>query len=137
MKLVLIIKNYNNCWERCFLSCQLGQRKSSESPWRTHLRPSVSVLPCSTTVSQRDSMLSKAHYEVQIWHVSCILLGSAMLILSCFVNRIGKTVYFKLAKEIEKDVFAFSWARDMSIWGIKPYCCLLIIFKGLLYLGYR
>ena len=31
-----------------------------------------------------------------------------MLILSCFVNRIGKTVCFKLAKVIEKDVFAFS-----------------------------
>ena len=31
-----------------------------------------------------------------------------MLILSCFVNRIRKTECFKLAKEIEKDVFAFS-----------------------------
>ena len=136
MKLVLIIKNYNNCLEKDVFRLVNWDKEKVLSPHEEHTSD-LQFLCSHTTVSQRNSMLSKAHYEVQIWHVSCILLGSAMLILSCFANRIRQTVCFKLAKEIEKDVFAFSWARDMSIWGIKPYCCLLIIFKGLLYLGYR
>ena len=34
---------------------------------------------------------------------SCIMLGSAMLLVSCFVNRIRKMVSFELGKEKEKE----------------------------------
>ena len=34
-------------------------------------------------LSHGDSMVNKAHDEVQIRHTSCILLGSAMSIASC------------------------------------------------------
>ena len=46
-------------------------------------------------LSHRDSMVSKSQYKVHIWHASCILLRSAMSIVSCFANRIRKTVSFK------------------------------------------
>ena len=41
---------------------------------------------CSDTLplNHRDFMVSKAHFKVQIWHASCIMLGSAML-LKCYV----------------------------------------------------
>ena len=35
-------------------------------------------------LNHRDFMVSKAHFKVQIWHASCIMLGSAML-LKCYV----------------------------------------------------
>ena len=55
---------------------------------------------CSTTEPLR------LYYEVNVWHVSCIPLGSAMSIASCFVDRIiRKMVSFKLDREIGKDVF--------------------------------
>ena len=40
-------------------------------------------------LSHRESMVSKAHYKIYIWHMSCILLGSAISVVSCFVNRSG------------------------------------------------
>ena len=63
--------------------------------------------PCSDTLplSPRDSVGSKAHYKVHIQHTSCILLGSAISIVSYFVKKIRKMVSFKLGKEIEKGVF--------------------------------
>ena len=50
-------------------------------------------------LSHRDSMVSKAYYKVHIWHASCILLGSAMSIASCFVNWIRKMVTFVWVRE--------------------------------------
>ena len=52
----------------CFhLITSVGQRKNSESPWgiepRTFRIPRSDALP----VSHRDSRVSKAHCEVQIW----------------------------------------------------------------------
>lgn len=62
------------------LVMSVGERKQIES-----------ALRCPTT-EHEDSMVSKAYYEVHIRRTSCILLGSAMPIASCFVNRIRKTV---------------------------------------------
>ena len=68
----------------------------------------TSVFPNALLLSHRDSMMSKAHYKVHVWHVLCILLGSAMSLLSCFVNRIRKMVSFELDKDIEKGCFFFA-----------------------------
>ena len=68
----------------------------------------TSIFPNALLLSHRDSMLSKAHYKVHVWHVLCILLGSAMSLLSCFVNRIRKMVSFELDKDIEKGCFFFA-----------------------------
>ena len=47
--------------------------------------------------------------------MTSILLGSAMSLVSCFENRKRKMVSFKLSKEIEKDVFSLSNARDKTL----------------------
>ena len=70
--------------ERCFFVLSWAQEKEKKIE---------SALRCPTT-EHEDSMVSKAHHEVHIWRASCILLGSAMPIASCFVNRIRKTVPF-------------------------------------------
>ena len=83
----------------------MGQRKKFWAPIRNwtsdHQILHSDVLP----LSHRDSMVNKVHDEVQIWYMYWVLLGSAMLLMSCFVNRIRKMVSFELGKEIEKDVF--------------------------------
>ena len=70
--------------ERCFFVLSWAREKEKKIE---------SALRCPTT-EHEDSMVSKAHHEVHIWRASCILLGSAMPIASCFVNRIRKTVPF-------------------------------------------
>ena len=47
--------------------------------------PSSDVLP----LSYRDSMVSEVHNKVHIWHTSCIMLGSAMLIASWNASKRG------------------------------------------------
>ena len=68
----------------------------------------TSIFCNALLLSHRDSMASKAHYKVHVWNVFCILLGSAMSLLSCFVNRIRKMVSFELDKDIEKGCFFFA-----------------------------
>ena len=64
---------------KIFPTCH--ERETKKNFWAlmrnrtTDLRiPRSDALP----LSRRDSMMNKAHYEVQIWNASCILLGSAM-----------------------------------------------------------
>ena len=80
-----------------FSSCQ--ERRTSKkfwvlmTNWTSHLRiPHFYALP----LSHGDSILSKAHYEVYIWHGSCILLGSVMPLASYFIYRIRKLFRFEL-----------------------------------------
>ena len=95
----------------------------------------TSIFPNALLLSHRDSMVSKAHYKVHVWHVLCILLGSAMSLVSCFVNRIRKMVSFELDKDIEKSVYSLQWAlltleslwysscigaRNPKVWGSVP-----------------
>ena len=56
-----------------------------------------------------DSALRYSTIEPQNFiYDTCILLGSAMSIASCFVDRIKKMLSFKLGKEIEKDLWGLS-----------------------------
>ena len=56
-----------------------------------------------------DSALRYSIIEPQNFiYDTCILLGSAMSIASCFVDRIKKMLSFKLGKEIEKDLWGLS-----------------------------
>ena len=49
-----------------------------------------------------EILVRKSPKKVYIWHAYCILLGSAMPMASCSVNRISKMVcFFKLGKEID------------------------------------
>ena len=77
---------------RCFfrLVASVGQWKHTESPRGIAPQTFSDALP----FSHRDSMVSKANYGVLIWHASCLPLGSAMSIPSCFVYRIRKMVDF-------------------------------------------
>lgn len=61
--------------ERCFLSLhKQQQRKNSESPYgESNLRPMNSALNDAPPQSHKDSMVSKAHYEVHVGHRSCKL----------------------------------------------------------------
>ena len=96
----------------------------------------TSVFPNALLLSHRDSMMSKAHYKVHVWNAFCILLGSAMSLVSCFVNRIRKMVSFELDKDTEKGVFSFQWAMltleslwhsssigawNPNVWGSIPH----------------
>ena len=78
------------------------------------------------TISQSESLrLVSLHEESNLRHSdsalrysitepqnfiydTCILLGSAMSIASCFVDRIKKMLSFKRGKEIEKDLWGLS-----------------------------
>ena len=60
-----------------------------------------------------------------LWHASCILLGSAMLMAYCLKIEIREMVSFGLGKEIEKDFFCLVTSvgqrkNSESLWGIKP-----------------
>ena len=138
MKLVLIIKNYNNCFEKDVFCLVNWDKEKVLSPHEEHTSDLQFLCSHALPLSAKETLcwarlIMKFKYDMCVLHTARISNVDIVM----FLNRIGKTVCFKLAKEIERDVFSFSWARDMSIWGIKPYCCLLIIFKGLLYLGYR
>ena len=55
---------------------------------KTESHEELQILCCNALrLSHKDSMVTKAHCEVHIGHASCILLESAMLIASCFVNN--------------------------------------------------
>ena len=75
------LKNYMGNRERCFFVLLwawdkgVPMRNQTSELWILH----SDALP----LSNRDSIVSEAHYEVHIWHASCILQGSAMLIVSC------------------------------------------------------
>ena len=83
----------------------MGQRKKFWAPIRNWTSDHQILHSDALPLSHRDSMMSKVHDEVQIWYMYWVLLGSAMLLMSCFVNRIREMVSFELGKEIEKDVF--------------------------------
>ena len=60
-----------------------------------------------------------------LWHASCILLGSAMLMAYCLKIEIREMVSFGLGKEIEKDFFCLVTSvgqrkNSESPWGIEP-----------------
>ena len=82
----------------CHLLTSIGQRKFwvLMRNWTSNLQ-----IPCSHVLplNHRDSMVSKGHYKFHIWHISCTLLGSALLIAPHFVNRGWNMVSFKLSKE--------------------------------------
>ena len=59
------------------LVTSMGQRKILSTHEESNLTPSDS------TKSHRNSMVSKAYYEVHISHASYILLGSAISMVSC------------------------------------------------------
>ena len=62
-----------------------------------------------------DSTVSEIYHEVYIWHASYILLGSAISIASCFVNKGRKIVSFELGEEMERDgLFFFVPTRDKT-----------------------
>ena len=72
-----------------FSSCHGGRgggwKRNKEKFWvPMRNRTSDLWIPRSNglTLSHRDSMVIKAHYEVHIWHPSCIQLRSAMSIAS-------------------------------------------------------
>ena len=66
------------------------------------------VLP----LSHRDSMASKAHYEVLIWHVSCILLGSAISKASGLVKNKKDGKFWAWWRNIENCFLSLSRAWD-------------------------
>ena len=107
MKLVLIIKNYNNCFEKDVFCLVNWDKEKVLSPHEEHSSDLQFLCSHALPLSAKET-LWQARLIMKFKYDMCLALGSAMLILSCFVNRIGKTVCFKLAKEIEKDVFAFS-----------------------------
>ena len=71
-----------------------GTKKNLSPHEESNLRPSPSN---ALLLIYQDSMVSKAHYKVHIWHASYLLLGSIMLILM-FVNRIKKVISLKLGR---------------------------------------
>ena len=89
-KIVVHVELCKEIEKDVFLSC-----RAWESPWG--IKPQTFGF-CALTLY---------HWTKEtLW--SCIMLGSAMLLVSCFVNRIRKMVSFELGKETERDVFFLS-----------------------------
>ena len=61
-----------------YLSCH--KRETKKVPMRN--RTSDLRTPRSDALPLRDSIVSEAHYEVQVRHAACVLLGSAMSLAS-------------------------------------------------------
>ena len=104
----------NNSWNwvRIFF---VFSRAWNKVPMRN--RTSDLQIPRSGAVplSHRDPTVSEVYHEVYIWHASYILLGSAMSIASCFVNKGRKILSFELGEEMEKDgLFFFVPTRDKT-----------------------
>ena len=67
------------------------------------------ILHEESNLRHSDSALRYSIIEPQNFiYDTCILLGSAMSIASCFVDRIKKMLSFKICKEIEKDLWGLS-----------------------------
>ena len=88
------------------LITSVGQRKILSSHEETNLRPSDSILRCSTTEPQRlygEQGPLRSLYMICVLHTATI--SSIDSVFFCFVNWIREMVSFKLGEEIEKDVF--------------------------------
>ena len=88
----------------------MGQRYNSESP--RGVKPqtfgfcTLNALP----LSYRESMVSKACYEIRMWHVRISDVDSIML-----VSKIRQMVSFELSNEIEWEC---KGPRFNSAWGL-------------------
>ena len=102
----------------------MGQRKNSESPWgiepQTFRFCTLMLYHWATETPWWARSIMKF-----LWHASCILLGSAMLMAYCLKIEIREMVSFGLRKEIEKDFFCLVTSvgqrkNSESPWGIEP-----------------
>ena len=73
----------------CLISQAWDKEKIVSSHEALNLAPQNSAFRCSTTEPQRLHG-EQGHYKVHRRYVSCILLGTAMSMASCSVNRIRK-----------------------------------------------
>ena len=96
--------------ERCFSSCCGTKKKFWVSMRNCNLTPLDSALWCFTFEPQR---LYSVQGSLQSSFMTCILLGSAMSIASCFVNRIRKIVLLSLLNHLYWGFFI------MFPWGIR------------------
>ena len=112
--------------ERCFsVLSQAWDKEKIPSPHEElNLKPSDSMLRCSTNEPQETTLWAKSIRKF-IWHVSCILLGSAMSISIMFVDRNkGDGRFWAQYRNGERGFFIFSLAWDKknseSSWGTTP-----------------
>ena len=93
--------NFEGWWNRCenqlISMSRAWDEKNFESP--TGFKPMTSQAPSGRCIhlSYRELMKNEGIYQVHIWYASCILQGSAKLILHCVVKE-WETVNVKLGE---------------------------------------
>ena len=139
----------------CLISQAWDKEKIVSSHEALNLGPQNSAFRCSTTEPQRLHG-EQGHYKVHRRYVSCILLGSAMSMASCSVNRIRKLqcVIYELRigpfspqslsgsvvehRGAESEVLRFNSSQGVRIFSLSHACDKMknIYLYLILYNGY-